>query len=86
MHGSHHGVSVLGKEESLMNRSIGILIMTHGDNKGLALPPRVAKIQTVLIPILHKIDDSKVILSKLVDIEKDLAKAGIRTKVDDRVN
>lgn len=38
-------------------RSIGSMIMIHSDNKGLVLPPRVAQIQVVLIPILHKQDD-----------------------------
>ena len=35
-------------------RSIGIMVMQHGDDKGLVLPPRVAKIQAVIIPVPFK--------------------------------
>lgn len=38
----------------LTTRSIGILIMHHGDDKGLVLPPKVANIQVVIIPIRIK--------------------------------
>lgn len=38
----------------LTTRSIGILIMHHGDNKGLVLPPKVAGIQVVIVPIIMK--------------------------------
>jgi prolyl-tRNA synthetase len=38
----------------LTTRSIGILTMHHGDNKGLVLPPRVASVQVVIIPIIMK--------------------------------
>jgi prolyl-tRNA synthetase len=32
-------------------RSIGVMILTHGDDKGLVLPPRIAKIQVVIVPV-----------------------------------
>jgi prolyl-tRNA synthetase len=38
----------------LTTRSLGILTMHHGDNKGLVLPPKVANIQVVIIPIIKK--------------------------------
>eukprot|EP00178_Gracilaria_changii_P016483 TRINITY_DN4737_c0_g1_i2.p1 TRINITY_DN4737_c0_g1~~TRINITY_DN4737_c0_g1_i2.p1 ORF type:complete len:128 (-),score=11.03 TRINITY_DN4737_c0_g1_i2:578-961(-) len=38
----------------LTTRSIGIMIMLHGDDKGLVLPPRVANVQVVIVPIPYK--------------------------------
>ena len=38
----------------ITTRTIGVMIMIHGDNKGLVLPPRVAPVQIVVIPISHK--------------------------------
>ena len=43
-------------------RSIGALIMTHGDSKGLVLPPRVAPIQVVIIPIVKEGADNEAII------------------------
>ena len=65
-------------------RLVGALIMVHGDDKGLRLPPKVAPVQIVIIPII-KNDNS------LAEIEKflhpfltELKKIGIRFKLDDR--
>ena len=38
----------------LTTRSIGIMVMYHGDDQGLVLPPRVAKTQVVIVPIIKK--------------------------------
>ena len=38
----------------LTTRSIGVMVMVHGDDKGLVMPPRVAPIQVVIVPILSK--------------------------------
>jgi prolyl-tRNA synthetase len=38
----------------LTTRSLGILVMHHGDNKGLVLPPRVANVQVIIVPIIIK--------------------------------
>ena len=42
--------------------------MIHSDNKGLVLPPRVAQIQVVIVPITYKDDDSSLILNKIEEI------------------
>jgi len=60
-------------------RLIGAVIMVHGDNSGLVLPPRIAPIQTIIIPIaMHK----EGVLDKAAELEQRLKKAGIRVKSD----
>ncbi len=60
-------------------RLIGAVIMAHGDERGLKLPPYVAPIQTVIIPIaMHKAG----VLEKANEIKTNLERAGIRVKVD----
>ncbi len=64
-------------------RLIGAIIMTHGDNNGLVLPPAVAPIQVVILPIaLHKPG----VLDKAYELRDTLKAAGIRVKVDDSDN
>lgn len=61
-------------------RLIGALIMAHGDQRGLVLPPIVAPVQVVILPIAsHK----EGVLAKAGEIEKQLKMAGIRVKLDD---
>ena len=64
-------------------RLIGALIMVHGDDKGLVLPPKVAPIQVVIVPI-HKDKDASVVKEKAGEIESELKKAGIRAHLDGR--
>lgn len=64
-------------------RLIGAIIMTHGDNNGLVLPPAVAPIQVVILPIAqHKPG----VLDKAYELRDTLKAAGIRVKVDDSDN
>ncbi len=65
-------------------RSIGIMILMHGDNKGLILPPRVAPIQVVMVPIHYTTEEREKLLAKMKEFEQVLGQAGVRTKVDDR--
>ncbi len=61
-------------------RLIGGIIMTHGDNNGLVLPPKVAPIQIVIIPIAqHKPG----VLDKAHEVADRLKKAGLRVKIDE---
>ena len=60
-------------------RLIGAIIMVHGDNNGLVLPPRVAPTQVVIVPIRQNVDG---VLDKAYEIEKTLKEAGLRVKVD----
>ncbi|MBI5378475.1 MAG: proline--tRNA ligase [Thaumarchaeota archaeon] len=64
-------------------RLIGALIMVHGDDKGLVLPPRVAPIQVVIVPIYYDVDKENV-LKKSREIEQSLKKNKIRVHVDAR--
>ena len=70
----------------LSARFIGAIIMTHGDDHGLVLPPRLAPIQTVIIPIYRKDKDKNMVLEAVERINQELIAAGIRVKVDDREN
>lgn len=64
-------------------RLIGAIIMSHGDDNGLVLPPAVAPIQVVIIPVaMHK--DG--VLDKARELEQQLKDAGVRVKVDDSDN
>ena len=60
-------------------RLIGAVIMVHGDDNGLVLPPRVAPTQVVIVPIRQNVDG---VLDKAYEIEKTLKEAGLRVKVD----
>jgi len=65
-------------------RLIGGMIMVHGDDKGLVLPPKVAPIQVVIIPIYHSDEEKKTILEKSREIELNLRSQNIRVHLDDR--
>jgi len=67
-------------------RSLGILFMVHGDDKGLVLPPRVAPIQVVIVPILMKKVDTAAIIAKAKEIASSLKEKGFSVNVDDREN
>ncbi len=64
-------------------RLIGATIMVHGDQKGLVLPPRVAPIQVVIIPILKKDIDSSKILTVAESIKAALEAHNVRVHLDD---
>ncbi len=65
-------------------RVIGGMIMVHGDDKGLVLPPKVAPIQVVIIPIYYSEEDAKKVAEMVNDIEKRLLAKKIRVHVDRR--
>lgn len=67
----------------MTTRTIGVMIMTHGDDQGLVLPPRVAPIQAILIPIITSKDNPEPIKNKLHELAKSLKSVGVRNKVDD---
>jgi len=67
-------------------RLIGALIMVHGDDKGLRLPPKVAPVQIVIIPII-KNENSLTEFNKFIKpFLEELKEIGIRFKLDDRQN
>ncbi|MCI9526069.1 MAG: proline--tRNA ligase [Lachnospiraceae bacterium] len=64
----------------MTTRLIGAIIMVHGDDSGLVLPPRIAPTQVMVVPIQqHK----EGVLEKAADLKGILANAGIRVKMDD---
>jgi len=65
-------------------RLIGALIMVHGDDKGLVLPPRVAPIQVVVIPIYYSEPDKEQVLKRAQEIVQTLSKNKIRAHLDSR--
>ena len=65
-------------------RLIGGLIMTHSDDDGLIIPPRIAPWQVVIVPIYRKDDEREAVLEYASSIKKELAGAGIRVKLDER--
>lgn len=65
-------------------RLIGAVVMVHGDDKGLVLPPKIAPIQVVIVPIYYSDKDTQRIHSKADEVEKILKDKGIRVHVDRR--
>ena len=72
VHGTSWGVST---------RLIGAIIMTHGDERGLKLPPRIAPIQTVIVPVAAHKDG---VMKKCEEVHALLKALGVRVKLDDR--
>lgn len=67
-------------------RLVGALVMAHSDDEGLILPPRIAPIQVVIVPI-YKGDEQKTVIDlKVKEIIKELHSLGIRVKYDDNNN
>jgi len=64
-------------------RLVGGLVMAHGDDRGLRLPPRVAPQQVVIVPILREDEDADV-LHAAAALADELREAGVRVRVDDR--
>jgi prolyl-tRNA synthetase len=67
----------------MSTRLIGAIIMSHGDDRGLILPPKLAPYQVVIVPI-HKGPDNTQIKQLAEQFSLDLEASGIRTHVDDR--
>ena len=67
-------------------RLMGALIMAHSDNNGLVLPPKLAPIQVVMIPIYKGSEELAQILARLDEIAAELKKRGISVKIDARDN
>lgn len=64
----------------MTTRMIGAIIMVHGDNSGLVLPPRIAPTQVMVIPIRQQQEG---VLEKANEVKAALAAAGLRVKLDD---
>ena len=85
-------ISFLGKDEEqhfawqtswgVSWRLMGALIMTHGDDKGLILPPKIAPIQVVIIPIYYDEMKKNEIMKVIEGVIKQLDAKGVRNYVD----
>lgn len=86
-----YGIKFLGKDNKIAyphytswgvsTRLLGALIMVHGDDEGLVLPPKIAPTQAVIIPI--RMDTNPEVLKKAREIESVLSDAGVRVYLDD---
>ena len=65
-------------------RLVGALIMTHSDDTGLVLPPRVAPIQVVMVPIWRKDHERATVVDFAEGMAAELRAAGVRVHIDDR--
>lgn len=68
----------------LSTRVIGALIMSHSDDKGLVLPPKIAPIQVVIVPIIPKEWDKQLVMEESQNVFSNLKAIGIKAKLDDR--
>ncbi|MGH2719513.1 MAG: proline--tRNA ligase, partial [Actinomycetota bacterium] len=80
-----------GKEEyawatswAVTTRLIGALIMAHGDDLGLRLPPTLAPIQVVIVPIYRSEEERGAVLGVAADLAAGLRGRGVRVRIDDR--
>lgn len=65
-------------------RLMGALIMTHSDDNGLVLPPKLAPIQVVIVPIYKSDEERSQITEQAIKIQEELSKLGISVKYDNR--
>lgn len=63
-------------------RLVGAVVMSHGDAKGLILPPKIAPIQVVIIPILKSGADNQAVMDKVYEMAAQLKAQGVRAKID----
>jgi prolyl-tRNA synthetase len=85
--------NIEGEEEFAYNTSWGVstrlvggLVMTHGDDNGLVLPPKLAPVEAVIVPIWRSDDQQSTVVEKAHQVAAELKDRGIRVKVDDRDN
>lgn len=67
-------------------RLMGALIMAHSDDNGLVLPPKLAPIHVVMVPIFKTDEEHSAIIAKMEELKGQLEKFGLSVKIDDRDN
>ncbi len=75
---------VWGTSWGVSTRLMGALVMTHSDDNGLVLPPNLAPIQVVIVPIYRNEEQLEAISAQVNELTKALRKKGISVKYDDR--
>jgi len=68
----------------LSTRFIGAIIMVHGDDQGLVLPPRLAPTQVVIVPIFKSDEEKATVLKTAKDLKQRLMQANLRVALDER--
>ncbi|GER25224.1 proline-tRNA ligase [Striga asiatica] len=68
---------------AVSTRFVGGIIMTHGDDAGLMLPPNLAPVQVIVVPIWKKADERTGVLNAASSLKEVLQAAGIKVKLDD---
>ncbi|XP_015061616.1 proline--tRNA ligase, chloroplastic/mitochondrial [Solanum pennellii] len=68
---------------AISTRFVGGIIMTHGDDAGLLLPPRLAPVQVIIVPIWKKDNEKAGVLTASSSVKETLQAAGIKVKIDD---
>jgi prolyl-tRNA synthetase len=68
----------------LSTRFVGAIIMVHGDDQGLILPPRLAPFQIVIVPIYKSEEERATVFENAQRLSKELVDAGVRVKMDKR--
>jgi len=76
--------SVWATSWGVSTRLMGALIMVHSDDEGLVIPPKLAPIHVVLVPIYRKDEERDAVISKMDEIAASLKAVGLKVKVDDR--
>lgn len=77
---------VWGTSWGVSTRLMGALIMAHSDDEGLVLPPKLAPIQVVIVPISKTEEQLDAIRNKVKDLQKTLLDKGVSVKFDDKDN
>ncbi|AES73215.2 putative proline--tRNA ligase [Medicago truncatula] len=68
---------------AVSTRFVGGIIMVHGDDAGLMLPPKIAPIQVVIVPIWKKDDEKMEVLNAALSVKEALQSSGVKVKLDD---
>ena len=77
---------VWGTSWGVSTRLMGALIMVHGDDNGLILPPKLAPVQVVIVPVYKKETERKEVIDAAQQLFNQLQLAGLRVKLDDRTH
>ena len=67
----------------LSTRTIGAMVLMHGDDKGIVIPPKLAPTQAIIVPIIFK-DSKEKVIEKAQELKKSLNLEGVRTEIDAR--
>jgi prolyl-tRNA synthetase len=73
-----------GTSWGMTTRTVGAVIMTHGDDRGLRLPPAIAPVEVVIVPIYKSDEERSSVLSVAGNLRDELAGNGTRVRLDDR--